>query len=413
MQKIFRKLSVFAILIIVAMSVTGCSTQDDDHDVVKPPENVNNPDNPDNSFSRDTSLIPYIASRTIPRVIIIVPADAGRKVYVPYEDGPGRETRRSLPPEIPVITFYPENIDYVERFEVVFRETPSDILYKINDDENFEEVYSGETLIIPSQTGSYRLHVNALWIEDDGSTFDAIYTIKIVIGEPREKCNYIDWYHGGGDGLAFYESIYEILEFYDLLEEYYETVDEYLSTVCIGEYTGGECPCYMQTKADIQDLFSWLRLKELRLPYSADIPFLQMNIRNRYADVYVSYIIDDMYYTFNMNPPDYRPSIEEEIADPDNQRRDSFELIATAGDVNYYMYVYDRDEIPLLSFSISVNGETIGCAVRIPCIDPDTCDRGWDFGGGHECYGEKIDIQAAIDGLLKFDFIKLIEMPLD
>ena len=377
----------FALILTVIILITGCSNKSEWG--VAPTE-------------------PHVPNVSIPRVRIGVPYIIGGKTYIPLEFA-GEPLLREIKNDLPVITYYP--VDYsrydpeyinpiylnqVFTAEIAFDEIPERVSYTLYD-ENFEEIYSADTFTPPEQVGDYILRIDAV---------DTAYLVRIVIGEPREECRYIDRYHGGGAGLMVYD-FGTLLEIRSLLDTDDEAIEEYLSNICVGNNgeRNWECPCFLQTRADIQNLFSWLRLDELRLPLSDSVPLREMLIRDSYEDIYIRYEIGAMLFNFYFSPGAYWNADEGAEGWHDNGIAEWLnERVITFNDVN--VYAVDIDKNPDVSLFLSVNGRYMSCHVSIPCMNPETCERGEPIPSSseHYCRGEQVDRQAAIDGLMQFEF---------
>jgi len=379
----------FALILTVIISITGCSNKSEWG--VAPTE-------------------AHVPNVSIPRVRIGVPYIISGKTYIPLEFNGNMQEIKG---ELPVVTHYTIdvsklqgdgwNMDYFtvrNKFivEVEFDEIPQSVTYMLFD-ENWNTIYAEETFTAPSEPGDYVLVIN---IDNDSE----VYLIRLFHGGHREECRYIDFYHGGGEGIILHEGFHELLDLYALLEQDDETIEEYLSTLCKREYASRECPCYLQTRVDIQNLFSWLRLDELRLPLSDSVPLREMLIRDRYADIYMRYEIGDMLYNFSLSPASFW-NVDESIEEGWHGNEDFqwfTERVITIGDVNIYNNYYPI--FPELVFNLSINGRYISCDVSIPCANPETCERGEPIPSSseHYCRGEQVDRQAAIDGLMQFEF---------
>ncbi|MCL2019965.1 MAG: hypothetical protein FWG70_09435 [Oscillospiraceae bacterium] len=334
---------------------------------------------------------PHIATSVAPKIRIV----SNSKVYIPleFEQPP---ILSEIYGDLPVIALYPYNLDafsaengwnlsywdYWNNFEVFpdeFTEISEYILYG----ENFEVIYSGENFTPPtsSEVGEYLLSINRQ------------FYIKLVIVEPRVPyCGNLDDYHGGSYGLLLREGYDELLEL-EKRVPFACTTDEWTS-----------CPCFLQTETDVQNLYSWLRLNELRLPFSDTAAFREISVRARYGDIYVRYELDDMVFTFNIHPHGSWT-----VDTVEGWRSNGFvetytERVTTVDDVNIYRVTYPDYGKPSVSYSLSVNGAPVGLNISIPCKIPDTCDRGADYGGGHVCDGEWVDRQEAFEGLMQFRF---------
>jgi hypothetical protein len=141
-----------------------------------------------------------------------------------------------------------------------------------------------------------------------------------------------------------------------------------------------------------------LRLKETRLPFS-DSASLQGIFVNSLG-IRIIYSVSDMVFNFTAGSRYYKkPS-----ANNTNYR------LTTLGDINIYITPTDPN-CPTVSFLLCIDGEPVYVYVSIPCEFPDTCTRGNGFfcrGGYGNCLGERVNIHAAINGLLQFEFITLI-----
>ena len=424
-------ISFLMLLVFLVSILAACSNSDLDAD----PITTERPE-PEPIITVTEPHIPII---NVPRVRILEHTVSSPKVYIPleiegdslYVDGLLQQLNKE---DLPVITHYGLE-DHEFGFDVIFNKTPESVsfiiynedlkdikeleyleylkeleaLEALEDNEEHEELDEPEALdafTIPSEIGDYIKRIGVSWLEDNGVLFNAEYFIRIVVGEPREPCEYIDWYHGGGKGLIFHDNFQGLLQlYYALLEPDDRTLEDFLSTLCKAEY-GMQCPCFLQTRVDVQNLFSWVRLDELRLPVSESIPLHTMLVRERYGDIYVVYELNGMNFNFFVSLPNYTTTAEESIQDWETQGVEPYYRLTTLGDLN--IYVSESSDDPRAIFVLSVNGAYVELSVTIPCANPDSCDRGWDFGSGHSCYGEQVNLQAAIDGLMQFRFITLI-----
>jgi len=341
------------------------------------------------------------------------------KIFVPYEfenDPKLCEIKNYLP----VITFYPFDMNTLQgdgwnlgyfkdlmepAHGVVFIETPESVLYTVFD-ENLNIISTTENFEFLTEIGDYILKIDV---------FDTAFFIRLVVGEPRGWCDRINRHHGGGEGLMVYD--YDtLLEIRDLLDKDDNTIKNYFKAICdSADSYKMECPCYIQTKADLQSFFSWLRLDQLQLPFSQNALFNNILLRDRYSDIYVRYTIDDIRYNFI-----FYPSISFDNDESIEGIRDngivqwSIEYLASVGDVDIYTHHITRHfdipnfselpEDPRVIFILGINGRQVEVSVSIECSNPETCERGEDYGSGHSCRGEWVDRQAAIDGILQFEF---------
>ena len=350
---------------------------------------------------------PHIPTTVAPRVKLIM---SSGKVYIPieFESSP---SLHEIQDALPVVALYPYNLegfsaadgwnlsywDYWNDLEVVYTQQPDSTEYTLYDNY-FEVIYSTDFFTPPSDVGEYVLKIIASWVLETQGDYSAEYYIKIVVVEPREPfCGNLDTYHGGSLGLVLRDGFHELLE-----------LEKHLPFSCTTDDTWS-CPCILQTNVDVQNLNSWVGLDKLRLPFSETIQFSEMLVRDRYADIYVRYTLDDMIFNFNIYPGNTWNA--EEIVEGwhDNGFAQWHMVrIATVGDVNIYTET-DHDANPDIGFTLSVNGALVSLHVYIPCKNPDTCVNGEDFGWGHNCRGEWVDRQAALDGLMQFEFRTLIQ----
>ena len=349
---------------------------------------------------------PHIPVINTPRIIIAEQTwennegqtMADGKIFIPLAFD-GEPLLHDIKSELPVITFYQFDMASLDGYvntpqhSVVFNDTPESVMYTLFD-EDFGIMNTTETFVFPTEIGDYILQINA---------FDTAYFARIVVGEPRGWCDRIDRHHGGGEGLLVYD-FNTLSEIRDLLSGDDKAVADYFKAICDrGEGSRWECPCFIQTKADLQSFFSWLKLDQVRLPFSDTIKLRTIVLRDRYADIYVSYRLDDMLFNFSLAPGLFwtAEGVFDYWVNANVQNTPS--LLTTTGDVNIYMYGDDVKN-PQVRFILSVNGMYVKVSVSIDCANPDSCDKGEDFGGGHSCYGEWVDRQTAIDGILQFDF---------
>ena len=369
----------------------------------------------------NTSCV-IIAERTYEHEGRVMPSG---KMFIPLEFD-GAPQLHEIKNNLPVITFYQFdmttlqgdgwNESYFEemntpRYGVVFRETPDSVLYTLFD-EDFNVVSTTDIFEFPTEIGDYIMRIDV---------FDSAFYVRIVIGEPRGWCDRIDRYHGGREGLKVYD-FNKILEMRELLDKDDQAVADYFNSICdIEDGRRWECPCFIQTRADLLSFFSWIRFDQLQLPFSHTAALESFLLRDGYADIYVRYIIDDMRFTFVYPSIIMSPFNESNEGTSDNGiAQGSFQRLATVGDAYIYFCrnVYrvenpdfseqpEYQEPPDVSFMLNVNGMPVTVIVSIDCVNPDTCEDGWDFGDGHSCHGEWVDRQTAFDGLLQFEFITL------
>ena len=404
------------LLISLSFGIIGCASGQSDDPVgnnvdidslIKHQTSVTNPPRviiAQKTYEKDGQIMPY------------------GKTFIPYEfenDPKLQEIKNYLP----VITFYPFdmstlqgdgwNLEYFEELiepthSVVFIETPESVLYTVFD-EKLNILSTSEKFEFPTEIGDHILRIDA---------FDVAFFVRLVVGEPRGWCDRIDRYHGGGEGLMVYD-FDTLLEIRDLLDNDDSAIKNYFKTICDSDDSYKmECPCFIQTKADLQSFFSWLRLDQLQLPFSQNALLSNIQLRDRYSDIYVRYMIDDMRYIFSFYP--WMISTDKESIEGirDNGIAQwSIEYLATVGDVDIYTHHIARHfdipnfselpEDPRVIFILDINGRHVEVSVSIECSNPETCEKGDDFGSGHSCRGEWVDRQAAIDGILQFEFKKL------
>jgi hypothetical protein len=247
--------------------------------------------------------------------------------------------------------------------------------------------------LIPEVPASYDLN-----LDGEITAADALAMLRVAAGlTPFVQSEWSECRretfgdHGSHPGIPLQEGFHELLKWYDLLEKDDEAVEEYLSTICLGRgrFT---CPCNLQTRSDVLNLLYWLNLNELRLPFSDSVPFRSASISYEMNGISVNYTIDDMTFHFNFRPP----------------RMNADEPIATMGDVKIY---YSPDDDPRIRFAIMANRTFFSLSISIPCANPDTCERDLYPVAGypHFCPGEQVDFQAALDGLMLFEFKTLFE----
>jgi hypothetical protein len=271
--------------------------------------------------------------------------------------------------------------------EVLFGEEPSRVLYTWYDedyslvysDKVFEErlpLYTGENL------GEYILRIDAAW-----GDFEAVYLMRVVTakGSSRNQCLYMEQYRDSDGYLVFRDGIDGLLELYDLYVRIKQSGHSY----------------------DLQEMFSLLRLEELRFPFSDTVLPKRVKLSPFRGSVTAEYVIEDMDFTFSVSADSFS-NADEQIQNGLTRR------IATVGDVNIYTPVYEDllDANPSVEFDLSVNGRFVSLTVSIPCASPDRCIRGservWSGGynriDGHNCSGEWVNRQTALDALMQFEF---------
>jgi len=380
---------VFFAILLISVSVAGCnasgntvSSQGIEQYEGTGLDNASvSSDDSDVSSDPITEMNPYIPSIIIPKARIEVQGESGPKVYVPLEFETGNIERevtllQEIRKDLPVITYY-EFDDYSYDFEIVFYKLPEYAVYTLYD-EDIKEVYSKDSFSLPLQEGGFILRIDASWTEENGEALVLTYFVKIIVGGPREQCIHADWYHGGGGGLVLYEGFNELFDLHDLLELDDKTLEKHLSVY----YSRGEdrwiCPCFLKTRSDVQNLFSWMRLNEVRVPFSDSIPLREILIRDRYADIYARYVIGDMIFNFILSPAP-RTIIAEDIFElwKENSPADvQIELITTVDDINIYI-IHFLDDDPRVTFVLSVNGAYVEVEVSIPCTVPIHVIRSW------------------------------------
>jgi hypothetical protein len=370
---------------------------------------------------------PHVPAYSVPRVRIIDRTVSSPKVYLPlqvhgdYEGLSGVDLN-----DIPVITFYPVdmeavsqghwNLSYFEemnsrlsRLEIEFAETPDMVSYTRTSDWQ-SAIVTTEEFVAPTVEGDYILRINAVWGEER-----SLFVIRFVIGEPREfggQCMYIDLYHGGGDGLRL-TSFDDIRMILDLAEQGDQAVAAHFGGICEYERTLNtrrwECPCFLQSRADVQNLFSWLRLNEVRFPFADSMPPNEILIRDRYGDVYVRYTLGDMIFSFTLYPANEVSTEGLTEIWANNDYSPDIARVMTKGDVNIYL-VEEGHGLPSANYIICVDGVYVSLYVYIPCAaaNPEDCEKCMerpDFGSGRgRCDGEVVNRQAVIEALLNFQF---------
>jgi len=385
------------LILAFKLSMVGC--------VSESPENIN-------SFDRLTE--PHVPIIIAPRVIIAEQTweHEGQmkydgKIFIPLDFGKDAQLQK-IKNYLPVITFYPFDMTtlqgdgwnqrYFEQLNtsnhgVVFNETPERPAWYTLFNEGLDIVSTLGRFEFPSEIGDYILQINV---------FDTAYYARIVVGEPRGWCNRTDRYHGGGEGLKVTD-FDTILEIRALLDQDDQAIEEYFREICDREDGGRmECPCFIRTRADLQSFFSWLRLDQVRLPFSGTATLNNIVLRGRYADIYVRYTIDEMLFNFILYPSNQRST--EDIMAGWGTHADSYKLFATVDDANIYIYESESNNDPRVLFILCVNGAYVSVSASISCANPDICDRGENFGSGHSCFGEWVDRQVAIDAIMQFEF---------
>ena len=421
MKNVKSYIPVFLVLAL-SLSMVGC--------VSESPANLNNTPAggaaPASSDYTGSPAAPHVPVNNAPRVKIAEQTweyegqiMSGGKTFAPLEfdsDPQLHEIKNTLP----VITFYPFDMTTLEgtgwntgyfyerntpKHGVVFTETPESVLYTLFD-EDLEVVSVSAAFEFPVEIGDYILRIDV---------FETAYYIRIVVGEPRGWCDRIDRYHGGGEGFKVYD-FDSILEMRTLLDKDDQAIADYFKAICDREDgRRWECPCFIRTKTDLQSFFSWLKLDRIQLPFSQTATLDNILLRDSYADIYVRYMIDDMLFNF-LYYPDLSYVADEDIEGiRDNGIAQwSVDYLTTVGDVNIFTHriidhfeianFQDQPEDPQVIFILNVNGTYVNAYVSIECADPATCKNGWDFGSGHSCNGEWVDRQAAIDGIMQFEF---------
>jgi hypothetical protein len=383
------------------------------------------PDDPANLNPNLPLSEAHVPAINTPRVWIENWTVSSPKTFIPHWHNPLTESEYPHKDDLPVITHYTIdtsklegggwNMDYFRernefKISVVFDETPQHVNYTLFG-ENGEWLYTSQTFSAPFEPGDYILEIN---VNNDSE----IYVIRLFHGGHRDECNRIDTYHGGGAGLKVHD-FDTLLEIRDLLDTDDSTIATYFKTVCDGqEGRIWECPCFIQTKVDLQSFFSWTRLDQVRLPFSDTASIDNILLRERYGDIYVRYTIGDMLFNFEFNPASFLHGNTESFegwGDNGMGGRWLIERLTTVGDVNIYTHeLYDGEILieddPTVVFILSVNGAYMNAYISIPCKNPDTCEQEWfDRGNGHNCRGEWVDRQAAIDGIMSFEFKTLFE----
>ena len=339
---------------------------------------------------------PHIPAFTPDKVKLIErTATRGRTSYLPAN---------SIDGNLPVIVLYPPSFDNLEDkdkeimnleywdnwndIEVKFHTRPKKATYVLYD-ESLNEIYSAKTFTVPTELGEYILQINAKW--DKAYEFFA----KIIIGEPRYvRCGNLTWQPSGSLGLVLREGFHELLE-----------LESELPFACTTD-TNKTCPCFLQTSADVQNLYSWLRLDEFRFPFSDKAELQDIQIHQKVGSVFASYKIGKMVYDFKLEPDYFNDSLTAEDSFGNWKASTIIERVATIGDVNIYA-IDEGFNSPSHSFIISVNGTFVTADVSIPCKKPNSC--GWfPTNSGqidmHGCGGEKVNRRAAIRGMRSFEF---------
>jgi hypothetical protein len=365
-----------------------------------------------------------------PRVWIENWTVSSPKVFIPHWYNPLTESEYPHKDYLPVITHYTLdtstlegggwNMDYFRernefKISVVFDQTPQNVTYTLFD-EDWDSIYISEAFSAPFEPGDYVLMIN---IDNDSE----IYLIRLFHGGHREECNRIDTYHGGGAGLKVH-NFDTLLEIRDLSDTDDATIAAYFKAICDGQKGRiWNCPCFIQTRVDLQSFLSWTRLDETRIPFSDTAELQEILLRERYGDIYVQYTIGDMLFNFNFSPESFVHGNNDEGIEGihDNGIAQwSTERLTTIGDVNIYTHhmvdvfgdpnFSEQPEDPRVIFILSVNGVYVGLDVSIPCKNPDTCEQEYfDRGNRRNCRGEWVDRQAAIDGIMSFEFKTLFE----
>ena len=435
MKLIKHNITVFFMITFI-MNTAGCISgppgiPDDPADEAEVTENAVQTGG--HSIANINLAEPHVPVIDVPGVIIAEQVMEGDgelfpigKIFIPPEFDKNVQLHE-IREDLPVIAFHPFDIATLQgdgwnlaRFKemnipkhgVVFAKTPESVIYTLYD-EDHELIGSTESFTFPAEAGDYILRIDV---------FEAAYYIRIVVGEPRGWCNRIDRYHGGGEGLLVYD-FETLLEIRALLEKDDRALADYFKIYCDREDgRRWECPCFIQSKADLQSFFSWLKLDRVRLPFSDKASLENIALRDSYADIYVRYVIDDMLFNFYINPGMYYNTGDSLEGIFDNGIAQwSVERLTTVDDINIYVHnITDHFEIPDFSnqpedprviYLLSINGMYVEVDVSIACLDPETCENGFDRGSGHSCSGEWVDRQAALDGILQFEFKTLFQNP--
>jgi hypothetical protein len=246
-----------------------------------------------------------------------------------------------------------------------------------------------------------------------------------IVNEIREMiCRGTDRYHGGSAIMALPGGLDELLELYNLyLTQDEERIVEHLKKIAC---TPKECACPYRTQAALNSIFTdFLDMNEIRFPYinggkPEQIAILHEGHNNK---INVSYgTINGMYFTVAVHPM-YNTN-DSWVKD----WLDSFSLIRTLGDVEIYLSREPSEPddeffyrgVTHASFALNVNEQYVEIYVsNPPCeIPPEeemvgsrwdyTCNYCNNVSQGPRCYGPPVDVQAALDVIVFFEFITLI-----
>jgi len=243
--------------------------------------------------------------------------------------------------------------------------------------------------------------------------------------EIREMlCRGTDTHHGGSAIMALPGGYDELLELYSLyLTQDEEAIVGHLKKIAC---TPLNCACPYRTQAALNSIFTdFLDINEIRFPdiiggKPKQITILHEGHNNK---INISYgIINGMNFTIAVHP---MYSTNDEGM---KNWLDSLSLVKTIEDVEIYLS-YEPSEpeeefsyrgVTHAHFDLNVNGQYVAIYVsNPPCEMPPqeeiegswwdyTCDYCNNLSQGPRCFGPPVDVQAALDVIVQFEFRTLL-----
>jgi hypothetical protein len=234
-------------------------------------------------------------------------------------------------------------------------------------------------------------------------------------------CRGTDTHHGGSASLALPGGLDELLELYALfLTKDEEAIIEQLKSIaCVPRY----CACAYRTQVALNSIFTdFLDMTEIRFPVingpkPKQIIILHEDHNNK---INISYgMINGMDFTVAVHPM-YTNNNEDRVI----ERFDLLLPIRTIGEVEIYLKHEPSEPdsessyrgVTHASFDLNVNEQYVAIYVsNPPCEIPmkgswweHRCDYCNNLSQGPRCFGAPVDVQAALDVIVQFEYRTLV-----
>jgi putative hemolysin len=231
------------------------------------------------------------------------------------------------------------------------------------------------------------------------------------------ECVGTDWHHGGSASLELLGGYDELLELYALLSQDEETIVERLKKIAC---TPRNCACPYRTKSALNSIFTdFMDITELKFPFISERQPTRIFIRHEGHNNAINMQfgkINGMHFSATARP----------MSNENERPPDSLTPIRTTGETEIYLTrePSDPDDEYLLHtsayFSLIVSGQYVGFFVsNPPCEMPSSeemtgpwfdyrCRFCNPLTQGPRCFGAHVDVQAALDVIIHFEFRTLL-----